>query len=210
MSDHPAVHDNPTPSSTGDPASPVGVATLARDLSDFLVEFSIVLHKRAMYPHGHPHLQESAARFVSRLESLLERREGLIIGVARHQLIIGGVATDARNALLSDLARRLHRQRIASIRFQRARHLDEIDELLRSLSGEPAKRRRPLGLRLERTASWQHIQIQAPELGRLLLDSGRRGRPAKRPRAPPTSCGSGWPISRSPRTARAPPRGTIR
>ena len=51
------------------------VATLARDLSDFLVEFSIVLHKRALYPHGHPHLQESAVRFVNRLESLLEHRE---------------------------------------------------------------------------------------------------------------------------------------
>ena len=33
--------------------------TLSRDLADFLVEFSIVLHKRALYPHGHPHLQET-------------------------------------------------------------------------------------------------------------------------------------------------------
>ena len=33
----------------------------------------------------------------------------------------------------------------------------------------------PLGLRLERTASWRHIQIQAPELGRLLLAQDRRG-----------------------------------
>ncbi len=146
------------------------MATLARDLSDFLVEFSIVLHKRALYPHGHPHLQESAARFVSRLESLLEHRDGLTIGIARHQLIIGGVATDARNALLSDLARRLHRQRIASIRFKRGAGLDEIDGLLRNLSGELGEETGPLGLQLERAASWQHIQLQAPELGRLLLN----------------------------------------
>ena len=51
------------------------VATLSRDLADFLVEFSIVLHKRAMYPLGHPHLQESTARFVNRLESLLAPRD---------------------------------------------------------------------------------------------------------------------------------------
>ena len=146
------------------------MATLARDLSDFLVEFSIVLHKRALYPNGHPHLQESAARFVSRLESLVEHRDGLTIGVARHQLIIGGVATDARNALLSDLARRLHRQRIASIRFKRGAVLDEIDGLLRNLSGELGEETGPLGLQLERAASWQHIQLQAPELGRLLLN----------------------------------------
>ena len=69
------------------------------------MEFSIVLHKRALYPNGHPHLQESSARFVNRLESLLENREELMIGIARHQLIVGGVATDARNALLSDLRR---------------------------------------------------------------------------------------------------------
>ena len=73
--------------------------TLSRDLADFLVEFSIVLHKRAMYPLGHPHLQESTERFVDRLESLLAPRDSLAIGVARHQLIVAGVATDPRNAL---------------------------------------------------------------------------------------------------------------
>jgi hypothetical protein len=146
------------------------MATLARDLSDFLVEFSIVLHKRSLYPPGHPHLQESAERFVYRLESLLNNREHLMIGVARHQLIIGGVATDPRNALLSDLARRLHRQRVAAIRFQRGVTLSETDELLRNLSGELGEETKPLGLELERTASWPHVQVQAPELGRLLLD----------------------------------------
>lgn len=169
------VTDRPTPQESsnrgpaGATASPARVATLARDLADFLVEFSIVLHKRAMYPAGHPHLQESAERFVNRLEALLERREGLVIGAARHQLIIGGVATDPRNALLSDLARRLHRQRIASVRFQRGVTLQEIDELLGCLSGEMGEEARPLGLRLERAASWRHLEVQAPELGRLLL-----------------------------------------
>jgi hypothetical protein len=162
--------ERPIPGSIGTPVAPVGVATIARDLADFLVEFSIVLHKRAMYPHGHPLLQEGAARFVARLEAVLERREGLIIGVARCQLIVGGVATEPRNALLSDLARRLHRQRIASLRFQRGVTRQEIDELLGSVSAEPDDAAGPLGLRPERAASWRHIQIQAPELGRLLLD----------------------------------------
>jgi hypothetical protein len=146
------------------------MATLARDLSDFLVEFSIVLHKRALYPNSHPQLKESAVRFVNRLESLLEHRQELTIGIARHQMIIGGVATDARNALLSDLARRLHRQRIASIRFRRGAPLEEIDDLLRNLSGEMGEEAGPLGMQLERAASWRHIQVQAPELGRLLLN----------------------------------------
>jgi hypothetical protein len=189
VSDSPAAQSDPGSGPTGAPDSPARVATLARDLADFLVEFSIVLHKRALYPQGHPHLQESAVRFVDRLESLLERRDGLMIGVARHQLIIGGIATDARNALLSDLARRLHRQRIASIGFQRGVKLDEIDELLRNLSGELGEEAGPLGLRLERAASWRHIQVQAPELGRLLLDPTDHGTDEK---AAPGSPGELW------------------
>jgi hypothetical protein len=167
--------DTTDPRPLGAPMPPMGIATLSRDLADFLVEFSIVLHKRAMYPHSHPHLQDSAGRFVNRLDSLLEGRESLIIGVARHQLIIGGVATDPRNALLSDLARRLHRQRVASLRFQRGVTLGEIDELLGTLSADPGAPAGPLGLHPERAASWQHVQIQAPELGRLLLEREGEG-----------------------------------
>ena len=43
-------------------------AALSRELADFLVEFSIVLHKRAMYPAGHPFLQSSAVRFAHGLQ----------------------------------------------------------------------------------------------------------------------------------------------
>ncbi|HEU5040363.1 MAG TPA: hypothetical protein VFT84_06065, partial [Gemmatimonadales bacterium] len=149
---------------------PRQVATLARELSDFLVEFSIVLHKRAMYPTGHPHLQESAERFVDRLEALLTLRDTVTVGVARNQLIIGGVATDPRNALLSDLARRLHRHRVASLRMERGVTLGQVDELLGALSADPAADPGPLGLRPERCASWRHLQVQAPELTRLLLE----------------------------------------
>ena len=76
------------PSSLSQTPAARSVATLSRDLADFLVEFSIVLHKRAMYPLGHPHLQESTERFVNRLESLLAPRDTLAIGIARHQLIV--------------------------------------------------------------------------------------------------------------------------
>ena len=144
-------------------------ATLSRDLADFLVEFSIVLHKRAMYPLGHPHLQESTERFVNRLESLLAPRDMLAIGVARHQLIVAGVATDPRNALLSDLARRLHRHRIATLRFERGIPLQEIDDLLAALAADPQGDDGPFGLRPGAGSTWIHLKVQAPELNRLFL-----------------------------------------
>jgi hypothetical protein len=145
------------------------VATLSRDLADFLVEFSIVLHKRAMYPVGHPHLQESIERFVNRIETLLASRDSLAIGVARHQLIVAGVATDPRNALLSDLARRLHRHRIATMRFERGLTLQEIDEFLAGLAADPHDDTGPLGLRPGIGEAWPHLRVQAPELNRLFL-----------------------------------------
>jgi hypothetical protein len=144
-------------------------ATLSRDLADFLVEFSIVLHKRTMYPLGHPHLQESTERFVNRLEALLAPRDVLAIGIARHQLIVAGVATDPRNALLSDLARRLHRHRIATLRFERGIPLQEIDDLLAALAADPQGDDGPFGLRPGAGSGWTHLKVQPPELTRLFL-----------------------------------------
>jgi len=138
-------------------------------LADFLVEFSIVLHKRAMYPVGHPHLQNSTSRFLDRLESLLAPRDGLAIGVARHQLIVAGTATDPRNALLSDLARRLHRHRIATVRFERGVGLEEIDDLLAGLAADPQGDDGPFGLRPGAGAGWPHLKLQPPELSRMFL-----------------------------------------
>ena len=144
-------------------------AMFSRTLADFLVEFSIVLHKRAMYPPDHPHLQASTERFVYRLGSVLASRESLAIGVARHQLIVAGVATDPRNALLSDLARRLHRHRIATVRFDRGVTLGEIDDLLAALAADPQQEGGPFGLRPDVGAGWTHLHVQPPELTRLFL-----------------------------------------
>src|SRR4051794_35528007 len=91
---------------------PKRVSSLSRELADFLVEFSIVLHKRSMYPSGHPHLKDSAERFARRLNALLGNRDSVTLGVARNRLVIETVTTDPKNALLRDLAQRLHRHRV--------------------------------------------------------------------------------------------------
>ncbi len=97
------------------PASPVppsgrpAVATLSRDLSDFLIELSITMNKHAIYPSSHPLLDVAVDGVSNRLAVLfVEERESLSIGVARKQLIIEGVATDPQNPVLKELAQRLH------------------------------------------------------------------------------------------------------
>src|SRR6185503_8518253 len=68
--------------------------TLSRKLADFLVELSIALHKRSIYPDGHPYLRSSADRFADRVSTLLESRDAIVIGVARDRLVIESATTD--------------------------------------------------------------------------------------------------------------------
>ena len=79
-------------------------AALSRDLADFLIELSIGLHKNAIYPPGHPLLESATSGIARRLDALLKDRATLSLGVARHQLIIEGVATEENNPVLGDLA----------------------------------------------------------------------------------------------------------
>ena len=136
------------------------VSALPRELADFLVEFSIVLHKRSMYPAGHPHLKASADRFVQRLQELLQTRESVTLGVARHRLVLEAGTTDANNALLRDLAHRLHRHRIASVNLSAGITLDQIEGLLNALSADPQRGEGPVGKRLERVGGWTHIRLR--------------------------------------------------
>ena len=143
--------------------------TLSRKLADFLVEFSIALHKRSIYPADHPYLRSSASRFADRVGTLLEARESITIGVARDRLVIESATTDPANALLRDLSHRLHRHQLASISFSQGASLSEIEELLSALSGDPERDDGPLGRRLGRATEWEHVQLRATGYDRLTL-----------------------------------------
>ncbi|MFL5403616.1 MAG: hypothetical protein ACJ8BF_12435 [Gemmatimonadales bacterium] len=155
-----------TPATEGARGSP---SSLSRDLADFLVEFSIVLHKRSMYPEGHPHLQDSAVRFSSRMSALLEGRDSVTLGVARHRLVIESVTTDPNNALLRELAHRLHRHRIASVQLIRGATLEEVDGVLSALSADPKRGDGPIGRRLNKVGPWEHIRLRAMGFDRFTL-----------------------------------------
>src|SRR5438094_7875368 len=101
------------------PTAPGERATLSRELGDFLIELSIALHKHAMYPEGHPSLEPAAAAVQRRAALLLQDRATLSLGVARHQLVIEGVATDTRHPVLRELAGRLHRHHLGALTFRR-------------------------------------------------------------------------------------------
>lgn len=147
-------------STTSDPARATSTV-LSRDLSDFVIELSIALHKHAMYPDGHPSLETSRERVLRRLDSLLAERHTLSLGVARDQLIIEGVATDPRHPLLHGLARQLHAHDAGALKFLAGIEDAEMDQVLRMLARDPQREGQaapPNGEQRHATA-WPHVRL---------------------------------------------------
>lgn len=135
-------------------------ATLSKELTDFLIEFSIGLHKNAIYPPGHPLLENTTAELSARLAALLRERAALSLGVARHQLIIEGVATDEGNPVLRELASRLHKHHLGAVKFSAGVSEDELTDMLATVSVDAGRMPRPLGLEgPEVLTQWPHIRL---------------------------------------------------
>jgi hypothetical protein len=134
--------------------------SLSRELSVFLIQLSVGLHKYGTYPKGHPVIEHAASAVFAGLSALLLHRDGLSIGVARDQLIVEGAATDTENAVLRDLAYRLHRHQIGVIRFRNSIAPEELLEFLQTVSAEANRQEMPFGLRpAEELGRWPNIEI---------------------------------------------------
>lgn len=167
---------SPPPASQPSPTGPTPRerATLSRELSEFLIELSIALHKRAMYPDGHPSLAPAASRVVQRAQVLLQDRATFSLGVARNQLVIEGVATDPRNPVLAELAARLHRHHLGAMTFSRGLGSEEVVDVLGTLAVEADRTGQPLGLGSRALLeAWPHIRLHSLSYERLSLLQGQ-------------------------------------
>jgi hypothetical protein len=161
------------PASPASPASSAArpVATLSRDLADFLVELSITLNKHAIYPRSHPLLDLAVDGVANRVGLLFDgARDSLSIGVARRQLIIEGVATDPLNPVLKELAQRLHEHRVGAVKFMRGIGRDELAQALGALAVDPLRSEKPIGLDSERVGElWPNVRFFPLTYDRLQL-----------------------------------------
>ena len=154
----------PEPSSVS-PAIAPGEPTSAREqplaleLSQFLQDLSIALHRYGMYPDGHPALQPALDRLARRAELLFRDRAHIAVGVARDRLVIEGVATDARNTVLQGLAERLHRHHLAVIEFARGLTRDELALIIKTVAEDPDRGGGPLGDRKGTSDQWPHVRL---------------------------------------------------
>ena len=147
------------------------VATLSRELADFLIELSITLAKHAIYPENHPLLDVAMDGVANRLGTLfVGERDSLSIGVARRQLIIEGVATDPSNPVLKELAQRLHEHHVGAVKFVRGIGRDELGSALAALAVDPVRSEKPIGLDTARVGElWQHVRFFPLTYDRLQL-----------------------------------------
>ncbi len=163
-------------------AEPSAPGAPSRELTEFLIELATGLQKRAMYPEGHPMLLATVDRLLARLAALVGDRPALAIGVARTQLLVDGCATDAHHLLCRELAARLHRHRVASLRIEAAVTAAELDQLLARLAGEPGRGQRALGLSAPGNSEWSHVTLQPTGYERLgLRGTGAGDDPAEEP-----------------------------
>ena len=147
------------------------MATLARELGDFLVEMSITLNKHAIYPQNHPLLDVAVDGVANRLGTLfIGERDSLSIGVARRQLIIEGVATDPLNPVLKELAQRLHQHHVGALKLTRGISRDELAAALAALAVDPLRAEKPIGHDTERLSEiWDHVRFFPLTYDRLQL-----------------------------------------
>ena len=151
-----------------------GKAVFSPDLSQFLVEFSVALHKYGnMYPAGHPALVPITARLTQRAERLLAERATLAFGVAQRQLIIDGIATDANQPVLRRLAEELHQHHLGAISLVTGLDSHEMDAALRVLSEKPEAESAPLGLTPPgQLPNWPHLRLHPLTFDRLQIVDG--------------------------------------
>lgn len=150
-----------------DPEKPA----LSREVTQFLVQFSAVLNKSRAYPPGHPMLTAGLDLLVGHLFGILKTRPVLVLGIARHQLLIEGAETDPGHAVLRELADRIHRHQLAAIRIRPGVEESELADLVAALGSETWRQGKPLGLESTDTLEvrWPRIQLEPIPLHQLEL-----------------------------------------
>ena len=133
---------------------------LSRELAEFLLDLSVAIHKHAIYPAGHPLLDQAVDSVHRGIGGLLFDRPALSIGVARRQLIIEGVATESSHPVLAELAGKLHRHHLGALKFLPGLSRAELGDMLNVVGLEPQRDAQPIGLQPELIQSrWQHVKL---------------------------------------------------
>ncbi|HVE80255.1 MAG TPA: hypothetical protein VNA89_15420, partial [Gemmatimonadaceae bacterium] len=107
-----------------------------------------------------------------------------------------GVATAADNALLRELAERLHHHHLGALRFARGLERDELADFLATVAVDPGRTAQPIGLApAQLLPAWSHVRIFPLAYEQLALveeeERAKGGDPAA-PAPPPSDAPQLW------------------
>ncbi len=134
-----------------------------RDLSAFLVQLSIAIHKSATYPPGHPLAAAAVDVALKSLTELLRQRTVLSLGVARTQLIVDGDGSDPAHPVLRELAQRLYRAQVGGVTFSPGVETEEFTQVLHAVTGEAG------ALAATDPGGWPHVRLHPLAFDQLQL-----------------------------------------
>jgi hypothetical protein len=139
-------------------------------LADFLIELSIAMQKHAIYPVGHPLLNEAVDGVMRKLGVLLVDRPSLSLDIARRQLIVEGVATDPDHPLLKELSERLHKHNLGAVKFNQGLSRAELGDALATVAVDAGRTNEPLGDKAEELSRrWTNVRLLPLHYERLEL-----------------------------------------
>jgi hypothetical protein len=125
------------------------------------------------------------------LRVVLVNRPFLLLGVARGQLLVEGLATDPGNPVLKELASRLHRHQVGAIKFIPGVTKPEVADMLRLLGGDA--RTNPVGLKLEELdGRWDHVRLLSPAYDRIELSADGQSRTGEQHLSGESAAGRLW------------------
>jgi hypothetical protein len=107
---------------------------LDRDHSEFLLSLAAACQRAQMYPEGHPTLDRAVDQLVERLARLLAAHPSVRFAVTLTRLHVGATASDPASPMHRDLAARLFRRNIGTVRLHRGITRNEVTALLRAVA----------------------------------------------------------------------------
>ena len=145
---------------------PAAAPPLARDLAGFLSAFASAMQRAQMYPEGHPTLDRAVDQMLGVLVPMLADRTAATFAVAPTQVFVGAAGSDPEHPLLREMAGRLFRRNVGTIRLARGITREEAVATLVVLSKDAAD------LLPHRSS---HVEVEPLNFAGLTLDSLERG-----------------------------------
>jgi hypothetical protein len=136
---------------------------LRREDAEFLTALAGAFLRAQMYPGGHPTLDRAVEHVLEKAEPLLASETAVSFAVGPTQLFVGDTASEPEQPFHRELASRLFRRNIGTIRIARGVTVTEIVAMLQRLIVE-----RPESL----DGATPHLQVEPLRYEGLTLESG--------------------------------------